>query len=74
MSNCEPWTNHLDHTALSHIELACKNACYDIARGFVAIGDQPSASQHCLKLAEMAIEMLAKENEAVVDSTIVMGD
>lgn len=59
LNECEPWNDHYEHSIFVKIDRACKDKDFSTIRAMLAIGAKEGASQHCLELAEFAINMLA---------------
>jgi len=58
LSECEPWSDHFEVSAINGIESALKNSDFPSARGLAAFGFKECASMYCVELAEKAIEFL----------------
>lgn len=65
--DCEPWSDHLEVSAISSINHAIENNDFASARGLVAFGTTQTANKECLELVEFAIDLLAEGKEILFD-------
>jgi hypothetical protein len=63
LDECTPWTDHIESSSLAGIEAAVRNKDFTSARFLLAIGQKSSAAAHCIKIAELAINLMAEGQE-----------
>lgn len=67
LTECEPWSDHYEHNTLVELRTACREGDYTFARTLMKFGAKKSATEHCLRLAELAIDMLSEGSEPEVE-------
>lgn len=63
LDECHPWEDHIHEKSLSDIDMAISNKDFGAARLLLAFGSRDEASTHCIRLAELAVDLLAEGKE-----------
>ena len=63
IDQCEPWSDHLEISAIKGINKALSSKEFEAARAFVALGSKEDAVRECIELLKLGIEILASGEE-----------
>ena len=67
IDKCEPWSDHLEESAIENIHEAIRSKEYNVARFFIAFGSKEKAVIECIEILKLAIEFLAHGEEFTFD-------